>query len=133
MNVGMNKKISLLLLFFTILYAKTIDSTHIKEKIKQLHKVANEAYKKDDYELSLSYYKEVLLIEQKIYGEEHIDTLDSYKQLSSIYFIIDNQEESLKYYKIIVTNHPLKKRISPKNRDQSIKFVDSSLPSSINN
>lgn len=35
--------------------------------------------------------------------------------------------------KIIVTNHPLKKRVPPTNRDKSFKLIESSFPRSINN
>ena len=70
------------------------------------------------------------------YGKNwDLDPLCNYLEKLNIF--IENLDKSNKYrsakFKKDVTNHPLKKRISPKNRDQSIKFVDSSLPSSINN
>ena len=64
-----------------------------------------------------------IIMENKIYARDQKEQIKRYIE------IIKKENSNLKF----VTNHPLKKRIPPKNRDQSIKFIDSSFLSSINN
>ena len=51
-----------------------------------------------EYEKAIQYYSEALVQRQKVYGNEHIETSKSYKNIGKVYTLQADYAKALEYY-----------------------------------
>ena len=92
-------KIFLLLsISLSVISAEVSDHESLLQEEKLLSDKQTTAYQNGDYLSSIEYIKQSIVIKEKVFGEEHINTANSYDDLGGVYRKMGEYPNALDYY-----------------------------------
>ncbi|MCL2599320.1 MAG: tetratricopeptide repeat protein [Firmicutes bacterium] len=88
-----------------------------KKKLEEAKQLSNKAIKditKNDWDHAIQLYHEALAIQEKIVGENHIDTAETYKNLGLVYKFKGDYAEAMSWYQKSLASYESAKDANPR-------------------